>query len=244
MSPPLLWPLTDCATNYRPVLSSERAPQDEGQSIVRQKKGKRIWSWAPKRCSTPRRIGQLTVGHKINSTHYELQTCPLVREGAPRRRTKQLTGKEKKKKNFATGPKEVSDMRTDRPTDRRSQHQLNSSESNQQITSQKCTINYTDRTDSQTVILLISLRLERLQFLVPDISDTQVMVIGPFAINCCCSKAGLYLNDHAPRWRHLFDRNICHISKLLSFYPQAHTPSYNNTHQTHLNQSISMDFLN
>jgi hypothetical protein len=32
LSPPQLWPLTDCTTNYRSVLSSERAPQDEEQS--------------------------------------------------------------------------------------------------------------------------------------------------------------------------------------------------------------------
>jgi hypothetical protein len=31
MSPPRLRPPTDCSTNYRPVLSSKRAPQDEGQ---------------------------------------------------------------------------------------------------------------------------------------------------------------------------------------------------------------------
>jgi hypothetical protein len=31
-SPLRLWPLTDCTTNYRPVLSSERAHQDEEQS--------------------------------------------------------------------------------------------------------------------------------------------------------------------------------------------------------------------
>jgi hypothetical protein len=32
MSPPRLWPLTDCNTNYRPVLLPERASQDEEQS--------------------------------------------------------------------------------------------------------------------------------------------------------------------------------------------------------------------
>jgi hypothetical protein len=63
-----LWQLTDCTTNYRPILSSERAPQDEGQS-----------------------------------------NCP---------------GKERKKKNLVMGPKGVPDIKMDRPTDRRSQHQL------------------------------------------------------------------------------------------------------------------------
>jgi hypothetical protein len=70
MSPPWFWPLTDCTTNYRPVLSSERAPQDEEQ-----------------------------------------KNCPA---------------KEKKKKNLVMNPKGVTDTKTDRPTDRRSQHQPNS----------------------------------------------------------------------------------------------------------------------
>jgi hypothetical protein len=34
-------PLTDCNTNYRPVLSSERAPQDEEQSNFPAKEGKK-----------------------------------------------------------------------------------------------------------------------------------------------------------------------------------------------------------
>jgi hypothetical protein len=74
MSPLLLWPLTDCTTNYRPVLSSERVPQDEEQSNCPAKKGKRnIWWWAPKGCPTPRRIRQLTVGHNINSTQLQAE---------------------------------------------------------------------------------------------------------------------------------------------------------------------------
>jgi hypothetical protein len=40
-SPPRLWPLTDCTINYRPVLSSKRAPQDEGQSNFPAKETKR-----------------------------------------------------------------------------------------------------------------------------------------------------------------------------------------------------------
>jgi hypothetical protein len=69
MSPPQFWPLTDCTTNYRPVLSSERTPKDEEQS-----------------------------------------NCPA---------------KERKNKNLVMGPKGVPNTKTDRPTDRRSQHQLN-----------------------------------------------------------------------------------------------------------------------
>jgi hypothetical protein len=104
LSPPRLLPLTDCTTNYRPVLSSERAHENEEQ-----KKGKsKIWSWAPKKCPTPRNTDRLTVSLKVTSTstsvrgvsdetvmygyessatlttdrlHYKLQTRPLVREG-------------------------------------------------------------------------------------------------------------------------------------------------------------------
>jgi hypothetical protein len=57
--------------------------------------------------------------------HYKLQTRPLVREGAPRRRAKQFSGKMKwKKENLVMGPKGVPVTKTDRPTDRRSKHQL------------------------------------------------------------------------------------------------------------------------
>jgi hypothetical protein len=58
--------------------------------------------------------------------HYKLQTRPLIREGAPRFRAKQLSRKSKEKKNLVMGPKRVPDTEMDRPTDRRSQHQLNS----------------------------------------------------------------------------------------------------------------------
>jgi hypothetical protein len=43
-------------------------PKTKSKAIVRQKKMKRIWSWAPKGCLTPGRIGRLTFGHNINST--------------------------------------------------------------------------------------------------------------------------------------------------------------------------------
>jgi hypothetical protein len=69
MSPPRLWPLADCTTNYRPVLSSERAPQDEEQKNFPAKKGKsEIWSWAPNGCPTPRHTDWLTVSRKVTST--------------------------------------------------------------------------------------------------------------------------------------------------------------------------------
>jgi hypothetical protein len=38
---------------------------------------------------------------------YNLQTRPLVREGAPRRRVKQLSGKKRKKKTLIMGSKDV-----------------------------------------------------------------------------------------------------------------------------------------
>jgi hypothetical protein len=47
--------------------------------------------------------------------HYKLQTRPLVREGASRR--KAIVGQKKgKKKNFGHGRKGVPDTKTDRPT--------------------------------------------------------------------------------------------------------------------------------
>jgi hypothetical protein len=51
--------------NYKPVLSSERAPLNEEQSNcpAKERKKKNLIIG----CLTPRRIGQLTVGHKINS---------------------------------------------------------------------------------------------------------------------------------------------------------------------------------
>jgi hypothetical protein len=52
-------------------------PKTKSKAIVRQKKGKRrIWSCAPMGCPTPRRIGRLTVGHNIDSTH---RTLPNAR---------------------------------------------------------------------------------------------------------------------------------------------------------------------
>jgi hypothetical protein len=64
--------LTNCTANYKPVLTSERAPHDEEES-----------------------------------------NCP-ARE------------KKKKKKNLVMGPIGVPDTKTDRPTSRRPQDQLNS----------------------------------------------------------------------------------------------------------------------
>jgi hypothetical protein len=73
-------------------------------------------------------------GYKSSTTlttdrlHYKLQTRPLVKQGTPRRRAKQLSGKRKGGGNLVMGPKGVPDSKTDRPTDGRSQHQLNSTQ--------------------------------------------------------------------------------------------------------------------
>jgi hypothetical protein len=65
---------TDCTTNYRPVLSSEREPQTKNKAAVRQKKGKKknlVMGY--KGVPTPRRIGRMTVGHNINSTQVKVK---------------------------------------------------------------------------------------------------------------------------------------------------------------------------
>jgi hypothetical protein len=65
MSPPRLWPLTDCITNYRLVLSSDRAPQDEEQSkIFGKKKEKEKSGHRFQRCPTPRHTDWLIVSRK------------------------------------------------------------------------------------------------------------------------------------------------------------------------------------
>jgi hypothetical protein len=56
-------------------------PKTKSKAIVRQKKGKRkIWSWVPKGCPTPRRIGRLTV---ITSTQHGQP--PVPRDSDPRK---------------------------------------------------------------------------------------------------------------------------------------------------------------
>jgi hypothetical protein len=53
-----------------------------------------------------------SVNLTIDRLHYKLQTRPLIREGAPRRRTKQFSAKERKKYNLVMGPKGVPDTKT------------------------------------------------------------------------------------------------------------------------------------
>jgi hypothetical protein len=50
--------------------------------------------------------------------HYKLQTRPLIREGAPRRRAKQFSGKRKEKVILDMAPKGVPDTKIYRLTDR------------------------------------------------------------------------------------------------------------------------------
>jgi hypothetical protein len=65
-------------------------------------------------------------GYESSSTpatdrlHYKLQTRPLVKEGAPRRRAKKFSGKERKKWNLVMGPKGVPDTKSYWLTDRQS----------------------------------------------------------------------------------------------------------------------------
>jgi hypothetical protein len=82
MSPLPLRPLTDCTKNYRPILSSERAPQDEEQSNCPAKERKKVWSWVPKGCRTPtNRRSQ----HELNSTllHRSLASYKRLHKGNP-----------------------------------------------------------------------------------------------------------------------------------------------------------------
>jgi hypothetical protein len=56
----LRWRGPTATVNYRPVLSSEKAPHFKKPSTVRQKT--KIWSWAPDGSPTPRYTRRLTVG--------------------------------------------------------------------------------------------------------------------------------------------------------------------------------------
>jgi hypothetical protein len=49
-------------------LGREGALRRRAKHLSSKKQEKKIRSWAPKGCPTPRPIGRLTVGHNINST--------------------------------------------------------------------------------------------------------------------------------------------------------------------------------
>jgi hypothetical protein len=86
MSPPRLWPLTDCTTKYRPVLSSESPSVEAGKNtstVIPASRKKR-------RKGNPVVSGETVMyGYESSATlttdrlHYKLQTRSLVREGAP-----------------------------------------------------------------------------------------------------------------------------------------------------------------
>jgi hypothetical protein len=44
------------------------APRWRAKQLSGKRKEKKIWSWAPTGCPTPRRIGRLSIGYNINST--------------------------------------------------------------------------------------------------------------------------------------------------------------------------------
>jgi hypothetical protein len=69
----LRWREPEVTVNYRPVLSSERAlqnnkPADYLKKISRRKKN---WSRVPDGCLTPRQAGRLTVGNFKQSSGVE-----------------------------------------------------------------------------------------------------------------------------------------------------------------------------
>jgi hypothetical protein len=81
----LLWqgPKAIVRVNYRPILSSERAPHSKKPTIV--KKKKKIWSWAPDGSPTPKQTGRLFVGGygvPYLATAWLQARCPL--QCAPR----------------------------------------------------------------------------------------------------------------------------------------------------------------
>jgi hypothetical protein len=94
MSPPRLWPLTDCTTNYRHVLPWERVEYFHRNPCD-------TWEVTEREPSSLRR--NVMYGYESSATlttdrlHYKSQSRPLVREGVPRRRAQELSGKKKAK---------------------------------------------------------------------------------------------------------------------------------------------------
>jgi hypothetical protein len=71
MDPVLLHPLSDCAANYRPVLSSEWGPNMKKKEIVKQRKLK--FGYGHRRGPTSRRTGRPTAGRNITGTGYKIE---------------------------------------------------------------------------------------------------------------------------------------------------------------------------
>jgi hypothetical protein len=70
----LRWRVPAAIVNYRPVLSSERALQNNkpANSLKKMSRRKNNWSTVPDGCLTPKRTGRLTVGR--NLTQLQLDT--------------------------------------------------------------------------------------------------------------------------------------------------------------------------
>jgi hypothetical protein len=67
------------------------------------------------------------VHHIYTETALQITDPSSRQRGRPKKKSKAIVRQKKmKKKNLVMGSKGVSDTKTDRPTDRRSQHQLNS----------------------------------------------------------------------------------------------------------------------
>jgi hypothetical protein len=60
--------IESCFTNYRPVLSSERAPYKKKKKVNLKHKKIKIWSWALGGCPTPRQTGRMIVYHNLTLT--------------------------------------------------------------------------------------------------------------------------------------------------------------------------------
>jgi hypothetical protein len=95
MSTPRLWPLTDCTTNRRSVLSSERVDSFHRNPCESTEKDPSSLGWD----------SNLWLWVLRDSDHWQIALQityirPLVREGAPRRRAKQLSIKWKEKRKI------------------------------------------------------------------------------------------------------------------------------------------------
>jgi hypothetical protein len=79
MNPPRLWPLTDCTTNYRPVLSSGKASQDEKQSncLAKEKMKKNLVMGQKRMPDTKKdRPTDRQSQHQLNWTHRQTYGRP------------------------------------------------------------------------------------------------------------------------------------------------------------------------
>jgi hypothetical protein len=85
-------PCVKACKNTSTVIASSRKRRREGNPVVSDKTV--MYNYESSAILTSDRL------------HYKLQTRPLVREGAPRRRAKQLSGKKKEKIKSCNGPQD------------------------------------------------------------------------------------------------------------------------------------------